>query len=117
MREAGAANLLQEQALLGLPNPSALTELLRTQDPLASRHSLQSSTSERNDEELRLLADTNVMVVSGREGLIRSETMSRGANAQVNDYKMAGHGLYTRDRPNYSGKGPQHMMDAIHVGR
>ena len=58
-----------------------------------------------------------VMVVSGREGLIRSETMSRGANAQVNDYKMAGHGLYARDRPNYSWKGPQHMMDAIHVGR
>jgi hypothetical protein len=35
------------------------------------------------------------MEVGGREGLIRSETMSRGANAQVNDEKMAGQGLYT----------------------
>jgi hypothetical protein len=54
----------------------------------------------------------NMMVISGREGSIRSETMSTGANAHVNDDKMAGHGLYTRDRPNFSGKG-----SSTHDGR
>jgi hypothetical protein len=50
------------------------------------RRTIKCNNFTKNDNNSNNNNNNDIMVVRGRKCLLRSETMSRGANAQVNDY-------------------------------